>query len=111
MFNILITLSSIQSLISFLVVLVILGVITFVVLKLLEISCNRWLKIYISSMYGDDCSEWKLNNIIENILPSEDGDGIYIEGNDITNIINLKIDNLASFLFIEKEKNGGNEDE
>ena len=25
--------------------------------------------------------------------------------------INLKIDNLASFLFIEKEKNGGNEDE
>ena len=33
------------------------------------------------------------NNIIENILPSEDGDGIYVEGNDITNIINLKIDN------------------
>ena len=58
-------LAFICSLISFLVVLVILGVITFVVLKLLEMSCNRWLKIYISSMYGDDCSEWKLNNIIE----------------------------------------------
>ena len=57
MLNILITASFIQSFISFLVVLVILGVITFVVLKLLEMSCNRWLKIYISSMYGDDCSE------------------------------------------------------
>ena len=33
------------------------------------------------------------NNIIENIMPSEDGDGIYIEGNDITNVINLKINN------------------
>ena len=45
------------SLISFLVVLVILGVITFVVLKLLELSCNRYVKAYISYMYGDDCSE------------------------------------------------------
>ena len=44
------------SLIYFLVVLVILGVITFVVLKLLERSCNRYLKNYISYMYGDDCS-------------------------------------------------------
>ena len=33
------------------------------------------------------------NNIIENILPGEDGDGIYVEGNDITNVINLKINN------------------
>ena len=57
MLNTLIILASIQSFISFLVVLIILGVITFVVLKLLEMSCNRWLKIYISSMYGDDCSE------------------------------------------------------
>ena len=45
------------SFISFLLVLIILGVITFVVLKLLEMSCNRWLKIYISSLYGDDYSE------------------------------------------------------
>ena len=57
MLNILITLSSIQSFISFLVVLVILGVITFVVLKLLERTCNRHLKAYISYMYGDDYSE------------------------------------------------------
>ena len=57
MLNALIILSSIQSFISFLLVLVILGVITFAVLKLLEMPCNRWLKIYISSMYGDDCSE------------------------------------------------------
>lgn len=55
MFNLMTTF--ICSLISFLVVLVILGVITFVVLKLLEMSCNRWLKAYISWMYGDDCSE------------------------------------------------------
>ena len=45
------------SFISFLGVLVILGVITFVVLKLLERCCNRHLKAYISYMYGDDCSE------------------------------------------------------
>ena len=57
MLNVLITLSFIQSFISFLVVLVILGVITFVVLKLLEMSCNRYLKSYISYMYGDDCSK------------------------------------------------------
>ena len=50
-------LAFICSLISFLVVLVILGVITFVVLKLLERICNRHLKAYISYMYGDDCSE------------------------------------------------------
>ena len=43
------------SFISFLGVLVILGVITFVVLKLLERICNRHLKAYISYMYGDDC--------------------------------------------------------
>ena len=53
MLNVLITLSFI----SFLVVLVIIGVITFVVLKLLELSCNRYVKAYISYMYGDDCSE------------------------------------------------------
>ena len=52
------------SLISFLVVLVIIGVITFVVLKLLELSCNRYCKAYISYMYGDDCSEWKNKFII-----------------------------------------------
>ena len=57
MLNVLIILSFIQLLISFLVVLVILGVITFVVLKLLERICNRHLKAYISYMYGDDCSE------------------------------------------------------
>ena len=45
------------SFISFLVVLVILGVITFVVLKLLEMSCKRHLQAYISYMYGDDCSK------------------------------------------------------
>ena len=55
MFNLMATF--ICSLISFLVVLVILGVITFVVLKLLERICNRHLKAYISYMYGDDCSE------------------------------------------------------
>ena len=55
MFNLMTTF--VCSLISFLVVLVILGVITFVVLKLLERSCNRYLKNYISYMYGDDCSE------------------------------------------------------
>ena len=43
------------SFIYFLVVLVILGVIAFVVLKLLERTCNRHLKNYISYMYGDDC--------------------------------------------------------
>ena len=55
MFNLMTTF--VCSLISFLVVLVILGVIKFVVLKLLERSCNRYLKNYISYMYGDDCSE------------------------------------------------------
>lgn len=55
MFNVMATF--ICSLISFLLVLAILGVITFVVLKLLERSCNRYLKAYISYMYGDDCSE------------------------------------------------------
>ncbi len=55
MFNVMETF--ICSLISFLLVLVILGVITFVVLKLLERSCNRYLKTYISYMYGDDCSD------------------------------------------------------
>ena len=52
MFNVMATL--IYSLISFLLVLAILGVITFVFLKLLEGSCNRYLKLYISYMYGDD---------------------------------------------------------
>ena len=42
---------------KFLVVLVIIGVITFVVLKLLERICNSHLKAYITYMYGDDCSE------------------------------------------------------
>ena len=55
MFNLMATF--ICSLISFLVVLVILGAITFIVLKLLEKICNRHLKAYISYMYGDDCSE------------------------------------------------------
>lgn len=55
MLNLMTTL--ICSLISFLVVLVILGVITFVILKLLELSCNRYCKAYISYMYGDDCLE------------------------------------------------------
>ena len=50
-------LNGISAFISFLVVLIILGVITFAVLKLLERSCNRYLKAYISYMYGDDCSK------------------------------------------------------
>ena len=60
-------LNGISAFISLLAVLVILGVITFAVLKLLERSCNRYLNAYISYMYGDDCSEWNLNlnNIIE----------------------------------------------
>ena len=36
---------------------------------------------------------------------------IFNKNNNEEAEINLKIDNLASFLFIEKEKNGGNEDE
>ena len=52
MFNLMTTF--ICSLISFLMVLVILGAITFVILKLLERICNKHLKAYISYMYGDD---------------------------------------------------------
>ena len=41
----------IQPLISFLIFSTILAVVIFVVLKLLEISSKRWIKIYISSNY------------------------------------------------------------
>lgn len=52
MFNLMMTF--ICLLISFLAVLVITGVIIFVVLKLLELICNRHLNAYISYMYGEE---------------------------------------------------------
>ena len=43
--------TAISPLISFLTFLLILAVVLFAVLKLLEISSKRWIKIYISSNY------------------------------------------------------------